>query len=374
MTEMIYEKRKIQVENKLLLVVFSLCLSLCSYAQVTVENSIDSVQMFVGEQTEMQIAVTMKPGQKVAFRQWQPQQMLVPGVEVVDVPRIDTIDAGDGFIKVTQHLTLTSFDDTLYLIPAQKVKVDGMEYVTKDLALKVLTIDVDTLHPNQFFGPKDVQDNPFSWSEWKGIFWFSVLLAVLYLLCWLAYLRLKSNKPIQLKVRIVKRVPPHQKALNEIEKLKAESSVQRYDGSHTDYKAYYTHLTDALRKYMEERFGFNAMEMTSAEIIERLRQEKDQTKIQELTMLFETADLVKFAKYDVGISENDRNLVNAVDFINTTKQDNLPTEERIEPSITEQQRQTLRMRLSLKWSIVVLTLATASLLVYVSYRLWDLMN
>lgn len=352
----------------------SLCISLCSYAQVTVENSIDSIQMFVGEQTQMQIAVTMKQGQKVVFKQWQPQQMLVPGIEVVDVPRIDTTEVSDGFIKVTQHLTLTSFEDTLYLIPAQRVKVDGKEYAAKSLALKVLTIDVDTLHPNQFFGPKDIQNNPFSWNEWKGVFWLSVLVAALYLLCWLVFLRLKSKKPIQLRVRIVKRVPPHQKALNEIEKLKAESSVQRYDGGHTDYKAYYTQLTDALRKYMEERFGFNAMEMTSSEIIERLRQEKDQTKIQELTMLFETADLVKFAKYDVGISENDRNLVSAVDFINMTKQDNVPTEERIEPSITEQQRQTIRMRLSLKWSLVVLGIATTSLLIYVLYRMWDLMN
>jgi hypothetical protein len=73
------------------------------------------------------------------------------------------------------------------------------------------------------------------------------------------------------------------------------------------------------------------------------------------------------------MSENDRNLVNAVDFITTTKQDNLPTEERIEPTITERQRQTLRMRLSLKWTIVVLTIATTALLAYVLYCLWDMM-
>ncbi len=123
---------------------------------------------------------------------------------------------------------------------------------------------------------------------------------------------------------------------------------------------------------MEERFGFNAMEMTSSEIIERLRQEEDQQKLQELKMLFETADLVKFAKYTVSMNENDRNLVSAVDFINTTKQDNVPTEERIEPTISEQQRQTIRMRLSLKWAMAVLVVLTAALVTYVMYRLLDI--
>jgi len=356
----------------LLMLLQASVMAVTANAQVSVESVIDSMQIFVGEQTGFHVSATVKPGQKVQFHQWSPQQFLVPGVEVVDAPRIDTTEADDGFIKVTQHLVLTSFTDTLYYIPGQKVKVDGKEYSTKNLALKVLTVDVDTLHPNQFYGPKDVQDNPFLWEEWAGIFWLTVLAAVLYLLCWLAYLRLKSNKPIQLKVRIVKRVPPHQKALNAIESIKQQGGKWNAESSEIDSKAYYTQLTDALRKYMEERFGFNAMEMTSSEIIERLRQEEDQQKLQELKMLFETADLVKFAKYTVSMNENDRNLVSAVDFINTTKQDNVPTEERIEPTISEQQRQTIRMRLSLKWAMAVLVVLTAALVTYVMYRLLDI--
>ena len=200
----------------------------------------------------------------------------------------------------------------------------------------------------------------------------SMLAALMYLLCWGIYLRLKSNKPIKLRVRIVKRILPHQKALSEIEKLKEEKT----DGVAVPYdlKGYYTQLTDALRKYIEERFGFNAMEMTSTEIIKELKKEKDQSKIEELTMLFETADLVKFAKYTANFSENDRNLVSAIDFINTTKQENLPTEERIEPSVTEQEKQMQRMRISLKWGLVVLILLSTVLVGYVVYQLWDILN
>ena len=110
------------------------------------------------------------------------------------------------------------------------------------------------------------------------------------------------------------------------------------------------------------------------EIINELKKEKDQSKIEELTMLFETADLVKFAKYTANFSENDRNLVSAIDFINTTKQENLPTEERIEPSVTEQEKQMQRMRISLKWGLVVLILLSTVLVGYVVYQLWDILN
>lgn len=334
-------------------------------ADVIVESVIDSVQMVVGEQTSLHVSATIKPGQKVQFMPFKPQQMIAPGIEIVNIPYTDTVDADDGFIKVTQHLTLTAFEDTLYYIPAMKVKVDGKDYNTKNLALKVLTIDVDTLHPNQFYGPKDVQDNPFKWSEWEHLLLMAVLAMVLYVLCWLAYLRLKSNKPIQLKVRIRKIIPPHQRALNAIDEIKT-------GGMPSDEKMYYTQLTDTLRKYIEERFGFSAMEMTSAEIIGRLKEVGDQEKLQELTMLFETADLVKFAKYTVGMSENDRNLVSAVDFINNTKQENVPTEERVEPTVTEQQRQTIRMRISLKWAMVILIVAATALVTYVCWNLWEI--
>jgi hypothetical protein len=332
-----------------------------------VEATIDSVQMVVGEQTGMHLSVIVKPGQRVMFPQRKAMQMVAPGVEIVDAPRVDTTDAADGFIKVTQHLTLTAFEDSLYYIPAQKVRVDGRTLQSKSLALKVLTIEVDTLHPNQFYGPKDVQDNPFQWSEWRVLFYLAVLAMVLYVVCWLAYMRLKSKKPIKLKVRIVKRIPPHQKALNAIDTIKKESSE-------VNAKAYYTELTDTLRKYIQERFGFNAMEMTSSEIIEHLQQVDDQAKMQELRMLFETADLVKFAKYTADMSENDRNLVSAVEFINTTKQDNVPAEERIEPTVTEQEKQTIRMRTSLKWAVVLMVVAITALVVYLGWQLWELTN
>ena len=246
-----------------------------------------------------------------------------------------------------------------------KVNVDGKVYKSKSLALKVLTVPVDTLHPEKFFPPKGVQDNPFSWSEWKPAFWMSVVFVLVCVLTYYLWTRLKENKPVIARVRIIKKIPPHQRALKEIEGIKANRMAAQ-----EDQKTYYTLLTDVLRKYIKERFGFNAMEMTSSEIISRLQQEGDKKMTDELKELFTTADLVKFAKYSTLINENDANLVNAVAFINTTKLENQPTVERVEPALTDTDKRSIRSRTVLKSTILALLVAGAALLAFVVYQVY----
>ena len=337
-------------------------------AQVTVESKIDSIEIFIGEQAHMTVDVTMKKGQKLVFPVFKPSEMITPGVEVLEQSDADTSKLDNDMIKVSKQYTLTSFDEKLYYLPPVKVKVNGKEYASKNLALKVLTVPVDTLHPNQFFPPKDVQTNPFLWSEWSLSFWLSVLMLLLIVLAFYLRQRLYDNKPIIAKVRIVKKVLPHQRAMQEIEQIKADKMVMS-----EDQKAYYTKLTDTLRKYIEERFGFNAMEMTSTEIIMKLQETGDRKMIDELRELFMTSDLVKFAKYSTLINENDSNLVNAIEFINTTKIENQPTEERIEPTLTEQDKRSIRSRIIIKCILAAIAVACIIILVYVLYQSYQLL-
>jgi hypothetical protein len=333
-------------------------------AQVQIEANVDSVAILVGEQTRLNLSVTAKEGSKVIFPKFKPSQYITPGVEVLEQTG-DTVDADNDMKKMTMHYTLTSFDEHLYAIPAMSVKVDGKTYKTNTLALKVITIPVDTIHPGKFFPPKDVQDNPFLWSEWSGMFWLSMLMILIIGAAMYMYIRLKQNKPIITHIKIVKHIPPHQRALNAIEKIK-EEKMQTSE----DQKTYYTRLTDTLRQYIEERFGFRAMEMTSSDIIFHLKESGDQKMIAELTELFQTADLVKFAKYSTLINENDLNLVNAVNFIDQTKTDSLPTEERIVPQLSEGEQQARKSRITIKWVMWGCIVAAIALLVYVVYNLY----
>ncbi len=338
-------------------------------AQVQVEASIDSIQIFVGEQVHVTLSATAKEQSKVEFPQFKPTEYIIPGIEVLGAEELESKQQDNGFVTRRMVYTMTSFDDTLYYIPPMKVKIDGKPYESKSLALKVLTIEVDTTNVDQFFGPKDVQDNPFQWSDWSLSFWLSVLFLLLLAVVYYLYLRLRDNKPIITHIRIVKRLLPHQKALQQIEQIKADKMV-----SSENSKEYYTKLTDTLRKYIEERYGFSAMEMTSSEIIDHLMATQDESALSELRHLFLTADLVKFAKYSTLINENDANLVNAIDFINQTKLENEPQEETVKPQLTEEDQRSQKARRVLKSVIAAISVVCLALFCYVLYTLYLLLN
>lgn len=328
---------------------------------VFVEQKIDSVGIFIGQQAHVTVAVTAGKEAKIAFPEWKPQTYLVPGVEILAIEG-DTANVDDDQQRISRRLTITSFDEKIYALPPVEVKVDGKPYQGEPLALKVVTVDVDTLHPNQFFPPKDVQDNPFLWSEWRPFLWLSVLVVALCGLAFWLLMRLKDNKPIITSIRIVKKILPHQRAMKAIEQMKAEHMT-----ASEDQKEYYTRLTDTLRQYINERFGFNAMEMTTPEIIYNLQQTGDQTMIGELKELFETADLVKFAKYSTLMGENDLNLVNAINFIDQTKLEGQPTEERIVPQLSDDDKKTRQNRITIKTLLAVIGVAVIALIAYIIY-------
>lgn len=354
--------------KRIIFIISLIACVLSASAQVYVESKIDSIEILIGEQTSVALSVTAKKGAKVKMPVYEPSQYITPGVEVLAHSDADTSQLDNGLLKITKRYTLTSFDENLYYLPPMTVNVDGKNYKSKSLALKVLTVPVDTLHPEKFYPPKGVQSNPFLWSDWEQAFWLSVVFVLICVLTYYLWTRLKENKPVIAKVRIIKKLPPHQKALKEIEHIKENKmSVSE------DQKTYYTLLTDVLRKYIKARFGFNAMEMTSTEIISRLQQEEDRKMIDELNELFMTADLVKFAKYSTLINENDANLVNAIEFINTTKLENQPTVERVEPNLTEADKQNIRSRSVLKGAIIVLLIAGAALFVFVMYQVYLLL-
>ena len=355
--------------KRILFLIILVTSALGLHAQVSVEAMIDSIQILVGQQAHVTLTAVAKENSKVEFPQFKPTQMITPGVEVLGSQELESQQEDNGFVTRATVYTLTSFDDTLYYLPPMTVKIDGKPYKSKSLALKVLTIDVDTTNVDQFFGPKDVQDNPFQWSDWSLTFWLSVLMLVLLAICYYLYLRMRDNKPIITHIRIVKKLLPHQKAMQQIEQIKAEKMVTAEDS-----KEYYTRLTDTIRKYIEERYGFSAMEMTSSEIIAKLMETQDEGALSELRHLFLTADLVKFAKYSTLINENDMNLVNAIDFINQTKLENEPVEETVKPQLSEEDQRSQKARRLLKTIIIAISVVCLALFGYVVYTLYLLLN
>ena len=103
--------------------------------------------------------------------------------------------------------------------------------------------------------------------------------------------------------------------MEELLKLKEEKLWQ----SGQD-KLYYTKLIDILREYLNLRFGINAMEMTSTQILTSLRENKE-TKLVEKNMknILAVADFVKFAKMRPLPDDNEASMRNAISFVEDTK-------------------------------------------------------
>ena len=287
-------------------------LPVCS--QVTVSARIDSLQLLIGEQAHVTVEVSCPTGSDLIMPTY-PNNMLMEGIEIVGEVKADTQYLNKkSHMVVTQAYTVTSFDTAFYYIPPFEVQVDSIHYASDPLALKVMTYDIDTTNVEAIFPIKEIVKRPITVVEILPLGFSVVLIVVLSFLIPFLLRRYHDNKPILRRVTIAPKLPPHQVALQEMERIKSEKSWMR-----DDVKQYYTELTDALRLYMEERFGFNAKEMTSDEIIAQLNEQPDKEWLSELRELFSMSDLVKFAKYKPLINENDMHLLNAIDFIHKTK-------------------------------------------------------
>ena len=208
---------------------------------------------------------------------------------------------------------------------------------------------------------------PFAWEDWYGLISCSFLaLPLLGLLIYLI-VRIRDNKPIIRKIKVEPKLPPHQAAMKEIERIKIEKVWQKGRS-----KEYYTELTDALRTYIKDRFGFNALEMTSSEIIDKLLELKDKEAISDLKELFQTADLVKFAKHDPQMNENDANLINAIDFINETKQLEEENQKPQPTEITIIEKRSLRVKVMLICGIALLSAALIGVFIYIGMQIYNL--
>ena len=354
--------------NKNIILIALLCLlsiDRVGAQSVTVEAKIDSLQILIGEQAKIQLQVAMDAKQRAVFPAYT--DTLVRGVEIIETAKPDTQFLNDRQrMMITQEYTVTSFDSALYYLAPMPVTVDGKEYRSRALALKVYSMPVDTLHPDQFFGPKPVMKAPFAWEDWYMAIACAVLFAPFLLLLIYLVKRIRDNKPIIRKVKVEPKLPPHQLAMQEIERIKSEKVWQKGQS-----KEYYTELTDAIRTYIKNRFGFNALEMTSSEIIDKLLQMNDKDAISDLRSLFQTADLVKFAKHSPLMNENDANLISAIDFINETKE---KEDENVKPQPTEItiiEKRPLRTKILLGIGIAALAAALIGSLIYIGSELYN---
>ena len=358
--------------KKAFLFLVAVCFTvLLADAQNAIVNAkLDSAVLFIGGRMGVTLEVTADAKKVVEMPDFDSLQQVVPGVEFLGATSVDSEYINDGKrVVLRKKYYITSFDTALYNIPPMEVKVDGKAYKSKNLGMKVIIpFQVDTLHVDSIFGLKGEMAPPFVWEDWRLVLWLSVLSVLITLALIYVAVRLKDNKPIIRRIKMKKRVAPHKAAMQKIEEIKEDKALWQSE----DSKEYYTQLTDTLRQYIRERYGFNAMEMTSFEIISRLQEVNDEEAINELRELFQTADLVKFAKYSTLINENDRNLVSAIEYINQTKQEETEEQKAQPEEIVVVEPHSKMTKRLLTAAVAVAAVVLLGVVGYLCYRIYML--
>ena len=281
----------------------------------TVSATMDSTILLVGDQTRLTFTVAQMRGRQVCAPVFS--DTIVSGLEIVERLPLDTQLADDGLLLVSQSYVLTSFDSALYFIDAQPF-VDGSDTLySNPLSLKVVSIPVDTAQ-HAIADIKPVYAPPFDWP----LFWLIVLITLgvvaLAVIGFFVYRYVKRHAAPSAEVAEPQDLrPAHEIALERLDVIKAEKLWQQNRD-----KEYHTQLTDVVRDYIARRFGICAVEQTSAEILAGIQPalSGQKTVYADLKTLLTTSDLVKFAKYKPLVSEDEKSLALAYQFVEATKE------------------------------------------------------
>lgn len=310
-------KLKVISVRMLLLVVCLLTGFTAGAQQTLIDVKVDTADILVGEQTTLHVTVTTDPNRRIIIP--LPSDTLMTGVEVISVSDADSTVA-DGRLVIRRDILVTSFDSSLYLLPPF-IAIDGADTIASNqVALKVSTVPVDVDNPEKFYDIKDVWKPPFVLADYYP--WIFGVLTALFLICVIGYLvqryrRHRSEVPVK---PAEPELPPYEMAIRELDSIKDQKLWQQ--GLN---KEYYTQVTDTLRRYISRRYGVNAMEKTSEEILAIIERETDERTVYDtLRQVLRLSDYVKFAKLHPLPDENDESMRNAYLFVNQTKRNEAP--------------------------------------------------
>ncbi len=302
----------------LLILAIAVIPSITAHAKVHNFNAkLDSAYLLMGKQTAIHLEIIEDNNANGYVN--IPNDTLHSAVEKITLLKADTTDLGNNRRQIMQDLIIQSFDSGLYQLKPIHYISGNDTAKSAQLTLKVVPVLVDSL--KAIHGNADVSDLESKWwdflpdwiTEDRNWVWIAIAIAIIIAGIICAILLTKKGRQIILPAK--KPIPPYEYAIMQLNELK-----DHHLWENGQEKEYYTRLTEILRDYLERRFGINAMEMTSTQIIEHLSQNQE-TKEPNRYMkeILQAADFVKFAKVKPESDDNVKAFNSAMQFVEDTK-------------------------------------------------------
>lgn len=255
--------------------------------QKQVTTSIDTTKNKIGAEFKLTLKTNVDTLSKVVF----PNVKNFGPLEVIISYPIDTIRKNDRYELVKKY-GLTQFDSGKYTIPSIKILINKKAFLTDSIKVEVANVLVDTLKQKMYDIKDIVPANEGMGDWWKYLLFLLLISAIAAGIYW--YIKKQQKQKIEEEIYKT----PIEKATNLLNNLEKKELWQ-----HGEIKAYYSELTDIVRNYIEEAIDIPAMESTTSELIEGLKNASKKKKmklsqetIDSLFVVLKQADLVKFAK------------------------------------------------------------------------------
>jgi len=248
-----------------------------------IKAEIDTTNIRIGEQFNLQISVG------------EIQNVIIPklelkGLEIIDSTKIDTLKN-----SLIRRYILTGFDSGSFYIPQQQIFVKNQAFLTDSLLVNVATIAIDTTKVKKF-PIKSIKSEPFTFDDFK-IYAYLLIAALAIISFWIYWFVVRKQKENE-EEATYKAMPPYEEAIYRLNELDEKLLWQN-----NKIKEYYSELTEIIRGYIERELKVPALENTTDEVLDMLKDFKDSETIQtsketlkKLKELLREADLVKFAK------------------------------------------------------------------------------
>ena len=261
-----------------------LLVSTVSFSQKPmVKAEIDTTNIRIGEQFKLKISVD------------ETQNVIIPklklkGLELIDSTKTDTVKN-----SLIRKYILTGFDSGAFYIPQQQIFVKNQAFLTDSLLVNIATIAVDTTKIKKF-PIKSIKSEPYVFDDFR-IYIYILLAALAIIGFWIYWFVIRKRKE-EIEEDTYRALPPYEEAIFKLNELDEKLLWQN-----NKVKEYYSELTEIVRGYIERELKVPALEKTTDEVLDMLKEFKNEETIltsedtiTKLRDLLREADLVKFAK------------------------------------------------------------------------------
>ncbi|MFI3298819.1 MAG: DUF4381 family protein [Rikenellaceae bacterium] len=251
--------------------------------------------------------------------------MMTESIEIIDGPLLDTLSKDERLIRLRINYVITAFDAGNYILDSFPLLIGSGEpfdtlFTVGADSIIFTTYPVDTTK-DVVVDIKPILGAPYSWAEFKkdvARYWWVALVAIIVIVLILIGVRFYKRRRRE-KMEALRALPAHEKAIMQLERIRNKKLYQN-----EKYKEYFSEITDTLRVYLEDRYGVQAMEMTSAEILRAIKEIDLLPKLQKsMAELFGMADLAKFARGVADADECETAFFDACYFVEQTRQEEI---------------------------------------------------